>query len=62
MARTAETPNNPWNEYTRNYRKRHPEMVKKSRINYAKKLLTDNGYTVIPPAESQQPQEETPQA
>ena len=62
MARTAETPNNPWNEYTRNYRKRHPEMVKKSRINYAKKLLTDNGYTVIPPAENQQPQEETPQA
>ena len=43
---------NPWNEYLKEYRKRHPEVVKKTRINYARKLLTDNGYTVIPPQDA----------
>lgn len=63
MARTEDTTNtNPWNAYQRDYRKRHPEVVKKTRINYARKLLTDNGYTVIPPADNQQNQEEAPEA
>ena len=55
MAGTPDTTNtNPWNAYQREYRKRHPEVVKKSRITYSIKLLRDNGYTVIPPEDKPQ--------
>jgi hypothetical protein len=42
---------NPWNEYTKAYRKRHPEKAEQWRINSAIKLLRKKGYNVEAPIE-----------
>jgi hypothetical protein len=46
-----DTDKKPWNEYTKAYRKRHPEKAKQWRINAAITLLQKEGYNIVKPKE-----------
>lgn len=41
------------NKYQRTYREKHPEKVKMWRLNQYARALIREGWTVIPPAETQ---------
>lgn len=43
----------PWNEYKRKYAKLHPDKQLKWRLNSAKKLLQEHGFSVIDPEQEQ---------
>lgn len=38
-----------WQQYAKEYRKKHPEKVKQWNINKAVNMLRREGFTVIPP-------------
>lgn len=47
-----------WNQYAREYRKKHPEKVKQWNINKAVNMLKREGFAVLPPTNNSSTTEE----
>lgn len=50
----TERQNMNWNEYIKDYKKRHPDKALRYRLVSAERLLQKHGYTVIAPNDADQ--------